>query len=345
AAVATRPPAVPDASWSAGRPVPERTLLWLSWRFGRAHFGHVRVNGRRGLRSGSGALPQAGSRATLPVTFGGRTLAAVLLEREAPRAWPPAEQDALSSLADHLALALENARIVSRTRELARLEERQRLSRDLHDAVSQNLFSLSMLLAAGREHLHAGQHAAAGDALEEAERRARTALQEMRRLVQELRLAPAGPRYAGELKAALAGMVQSHPLAGRVGTEVRFVTGPLDESALMGEAAFEALVRVTQEAVHNALKHGAPRLVRVRLAASGGGLALSVRDDGAGFDVRKARTSGGQGLSIMGERCRLAGGRLRLRSRPGAGTLVSAWVPTGGPGGDGAVFAASGAVV
>ena len=319
-----------EAGWTPGHPVPRRSVLWASWRAGRAHFGHSVP--RRAPPARPGALARPGSWAALPVMLGRRRLGAIMLERAGVDPWIPVEQAALRSLADHLALAFENARLVARARELARIEERHRLSRDLHDAVSQNLFSLSMLLAAGREHLQAGRAAEAALAVEEAQARAKTALAEMRRLVTELRPHPAFTVCrVGELATRLRELARSEPLARRLGVEVRVATGRLDRGAPLAQDGAEALLRVAQEATHNALKHAAPRRVRLWLGQSGGALRLVVSDDGRGFDVRQAGRSGGRGLSIMEERCRLAGGGLRIESRPGRGTRVTAWVPLDGP--------------
>lgn len=335
-AVASRPggQGPGGAGWAAGGPVPQRSLLWVSWCTGREHFGTTSPGREAPARAG--ALRRPGSWAALPVVLGRRRLGAIMLERHQPEPWLAVERAALRSLADHLALAFENARLVERARELARVEERHRLSRDLHDAVNQNLFSLTMLLAAGQEHLQAGRMTDAHQALVEAQERARAALGEMRRLVRELRPRPLpSTRPVADLVAALSGLAGQDPLARQLGVQVRVGVGRLDRAAAVPTEAAEALLRVAQEAVHNALKHAAPRRVRLWLGESKGLLRLVVSDDGRGFDVGQARSSGGRGLSIMDERCRLAGGGLRVESRPGRGTRVRAWVPVAGPAGGG----------
>ncbi|HEY8425134.1 MAG TPA: GAF domain-containing protein [Limnochordales bacterium] len=303
-----------------GDTVPARSLAAACWRKGRPHFG------QRPARRGS-AQPAAW--AVLPMGIGRRSLGVVLLERTGAADWTDGERAALRSLADHLALALENARLVARARELARVEERHRLARDLHDAVSQNLFSLTMLLAAGRQHLQAGQPGEALRAVDEAQERARVALSEMRRLVREVRVASpprVAPRTVGELAEALRRLASEDPLAGRMGVEVRWVPGRYEPHTALEPDRAETLVRVAHEALHNALRHAAARSVHLSLAVAGRRVRLVVRDDGRGFDARRARHGGG-GLSIMAERCRLVGGGLRIRSRPGQGSRVEAWVP------------------
>ena len=317
------------AAWMPGDVLSERSLLYLSWRTARAYFGHAGT-ARRSLPR-VGVLPQPGSWAVLPLLLAGQRCAgAVLLERRSPEPWLPVEREALRSLADHLALTLEGVRLAARARDLARVEERHRLARDLHDAVSQNLFSLNMILAAAREHLQAGRLDEARQAQDEARQRGEAVLVEMRRLVQELRPDPGdATRRVGDLAAALSRLAREEPLARHLGVEVEVTTGSLDTACAIEPAAFEALLRVGLEAVHNAAKHGSARRVRVHLASTRRGLWLNVSDDGRGFDVRAPTRSDGQGLSIMAERCRLAGGTLKVRSRPGRGTRIAAWVPAG----------------
>ena len=91
-----------------------------------------------------------------------------------------------------------------------------------------------------------------------------------------------------------------------------------------------AMFRVAQEAVHNALRHGRPSHVEVRLAREDETAILEVTDDGAGFDVNdRAARSRHLGLTTMRERAEEAGGSLTIRSRPGEGTTVSVEVPVG----------------
>ncbi|HEY8498772.1 MAG TPA: GAF domain-containing sensor histidine kinase [Limnochordales bacterium] len=323
AAVEARPgERLPAAAARPGELVSPRGLLGACWRTGRPHFGQ---------RAARGARPEA-VWAVLPVALGRQGLGCVMLERAGSELWGPGERDALRALADHLALAVANARLMERARELARVEERHRLSRDLHDTVSQNLFSLTMLLAASRQHLEAGQAEEARLALEEAQERARATLADMRRLVREMR--PSGRpgpalHTVGDLAAALESLSRSDPLARRMGVAVLWEPGRLDPDAPVDAGRADALLRVAQEALHNALRHARARTVRVSLRATGRRLSLVVADDGQGFHVRRARGEGG-GLAIMAERCRLAGGGLRIRSRIGTGTRVEAWIPLGG---------------
>jgi len=92
----------------------------------------------------------------------------------------------------------------------------------------------------------------------------------------------------------------------------------------------QAVYRVAQEAVHNALRHARPQQVDVRLAGGNGRVVLEVVDDGQGFDTAAAEGARRLGLASMRERARSVGGRLSVTSRPGAGTTVRLEVPTHG---------------
>jgi signal transduction histidine kinase len=89
------------------------------------------------------------------------------------------------------------------------------------------------------------------------------------------------------------------------------------------------LFRVAQEALRNAVRHAQAARITVSLQASAGGHALSVVDDGRGFDPAAPRVQASLGLASMRERVALLGGRLQIRSQPGQGTTVAAWLPQG----------------
>ncbi|WP_324717380.1 GAF domain-containing sensor histidine kinase [Carboxydochorda subterranea] len=315
-------------AWRAGVEVPGRSLLGLAWRFGKLHLGSAAGSRRR--RLSVGVLDTPGSWAAVPVRVGSRRVGAILIERWAAVPWPEAAEEALRALGAHLALALESCRLRIRARELARQEERHRMARQLHDAVSQELFSLTMVLAAARHAARGGDPGRLQEALGQGEVRARAALEEMRRLVHELRPRPGRHRTVADLAAALGEFVRYHPLArgDRVQVRVEGPRRPVGGTTRLSAEQFETMWMVGREAVHNALRHAGARTVCVRLGLPDGGLRITVADDGAGFDVASVHSHGtGHGLSIMAERCALAGGWLRLKSKPGRGTVAVAWVP------------------
>jgi len=211
----------------------------------------------------------------------------------------------------------------------ARHEERSRIARELHDSISQELFSLSVLAGGLRRTLPAGS--AVLPEVETMERTAGGAMREMRSLLLALR--PAALEEA-DLVGAIEGVC--HAYSERLGIPVRAEVGPTGpDTATLPPAVEHAVLRVTQEAVANAARHADPGQITVRLQAAAGQVELEVADDGHGFDVadRRAHASG-LGLRTMHDRVTELGGALVIDSAPGVGTRVRACFPVGagGPG-------------
>src|SRR5580693_7958582 len=228
------------------------------------------------------------------------------------------DQEILSLFAAHAAIALTNARLYERSRELSALQERSRLARELHDAVTQKLFSI-------RAHARAAAVLAARDPADLARVRSEIevigtlgaeAHAELRAVIDGL--APPDLEAAG-----LAGSMRSYVvLAGRAyGIPVAFTAPDLPA---LGTPVEAALYRVGQEALHNALRHAGAGSVRVALSRTSRRVVLEVADDGHGFAPEMP--SGGLGLASMRERAAAAGGALTVRSGP-AGTQVRMTVP------------------
>jgi signal transduction histidine kinase len=223
------------------------------------------------------------------------------------------DRELIEVLASHAAIAMTNAALIERSRELSIVAERNRLALELHDAVSQKLFSLVLTAEAAGTQLERDPEAARAhvDRLREL---AREALDELRSLILELR--PPDLERDG-----LAGALRKH-----VDLLRRLHGVPIELEADEDGAARRRdreLLRVAQEALQNAMRHAQAREVRVRLARRDGRVLLEVADDGSGFDpgapdVRSRRL----GLTSMEERARRLGGRLEIRSAPGQGTTV-----------------------
>jgi signal transduction histidine kinase len=254
----------------------------------------------------------------MPITDGPEILGALYLANSERGAFTAEDEDLLRILAAHAAIALVNARLYERSRELSIMEERNRIARELHDAVAQKLFSLRLTAEAaatlvGRDPARAEAQLATVRSL------AADAADELRAIVVGLR--PADLAAEG-LDAALRKQVE---LLDRVhAARVRFVAAaPVPRLSAACEAA---AYRIAQEALHNALRHASPRTVSVSLSTKDGALSLEVSDDGAGF-AGQPDTS--LGLASMRERARAAGGRLVVESEPGRGTTVRLEVPVG----------------
>ncbi|GAA3189331.1 histidine kinase [Dactylosporangium siamense] len=232
------------------------------------------------------------------------------------------DEELLRLLATHAAIAIVNARLYERSRELSIVEERQRIARELHDAVTQKLFSLRLTAEAATALVTRDPQRAVAE-LDTVRRLAADATAELKSIVVGLRpadLAGDGLATALQRQAELLDRVHA--------ARIRF-TG--DQVPKLSEERQEAAYRVAQEALHNALRHGDPRHVDIHLRRSGRGFTLSVTDDGTGFDTaRPVKTAQRRlGLASMRERARSVGGRLTVASKPGAGTTVTMEVPGG----------------
>ncbi len=204
-------------------------------------------------------------------------------------------------------------------RGLAVLEERNRLARELHDSVTQSLYSLTLFAETGRRLAGSGDLEGAKDYLGQLGETSQQALKEMRLLVYQLRpVALEQEGLAGALRQRLDAVER------RAGVKVRLV---FDE-AEVPPVVEQELYRIAQEALNNALKHAAASTVTVGIAGGDGLAELTVEDDGKGFEIDAVGDSAGMGLTNMRERVEYLGGSLSILSSPGKGTKVSVTVPT-----------------
>lgn len=234
---------------------------------------------------------------------------------------PSAEEvDLLAAIGHQVGMAMENAYLHARARQVAVAEERGRLSRDLHDSVTQTLYGVTLYAQAASRLLKAGDSAGASAHLDELERGARQALQEMRLLVFELR--PPILEREG-LVAALQSRLDA--VEGRAGVQVSLCANWSDEG--LDPGIEEGLYRVAQEALNNVLRHAAAHRAQVVLSRDDERIVLEVRDDGAGFCPGDVAGRGGVGLTGMAERAARMGGTLAIESAPGEGTCVRMEVP------------------
>lgn len=202
--------------------------------------------------------------------------------------------------------------------ELAANRERTHLAQDLHDSVTQALFSMTLTARAAELQL-ARDPAAAVQKLAELRELAQDALAEMRTLIFELR--PGSLAEEGLVSA-----LRKHVAAiqGRTGLPVVFEA---DQIADLNPEIEEALYRICQEALHNVVKHAAASRVQIELRRDGGCVCLVVTDDGLGFDAATASRGGHLGLAGMRTRLERFNGRLTVDSAPGRGTRLEISVP------------------
>lgn len=225
----------------------------------------------------------------------------------------------ISPFADQAAIAIENARLQQQAQDFAALEERQRIARDLHDSVTQTLYSISLSGEAAVRLLGSGDHHTAEGYVRRVRDAAQEALQEMRLLLLELH--PPVLEQEG-LVAALQARLEM--LEGRAAVQTELdVEG--EERLPLGVK--EAIYRIAQEILNNVLKHAQAKRVSVRLHFGRKRVWLEVRDDGVGFEPATVLTKGGLGLRGMEERAALVAGTFSVESAPGRGTTVRLEVP------------------
>jgi signal transduction histidine kinase len=221
--------------------------------------------------------------------------------------------------ANQAAAAIENARLYEQMREYAVVEERNRLARELHDSVTQSLFSVTLLSEAALNLLDRDP-SKARERLERANELAQGALAEMRALIFQLR--PLTLQEEGLLSAVKKHLNALHSRHGRV-VDLQVLGSARRLPAAIEDAAFGIL----QESLNNVIKHADAPKVQVQLEFDTDCLRLRTIDTGIGFDPAARPRGNTLGMSSMRERAEGIGGRLTIESTPGRGTRVSAELP------------------
>lgn len=237
----------------------------------------------------------------------------LVLYYEIPRNIQPEEVQLAVTFANQASLAIENALLQEQAAEAAVLTERNRLARDLHDAVSQTLFSAS-LIAEVLPKLWERNPGTAQQKLEELRQLTRGALSEMRTLLLELRPTSLSDMDLSDLLRHLANAFISRE---RIPIELIF-DGMMDPPAEV-KAVF---YRVVQEALNNIGKHAEASQVTIHLVRQEVQIVLEVYDNGGGFDPQQVNSTG-LGLGIMRERAETIGAQLEISSLLGHGTCIS----------------------
>ncbi|MFF3611364.1 GAF domain-containing sensor histidine kinase [Streptomyces sp. NPDC002580] len=326
---------VSDAQWKAIGPLPrQHGILAAMLREARPErLADVREDPR--FEGWPHAHPDMSDFLGLPIRDGDEVIGALFLANKLrPAGEDPArpggeggcgftedDEELLGILAQHAAIALTNARLYERSRELTIAEERSRLAHELHDAVSQKLFSLRLTAQAAATLVDRDPSRAKGE-LQQVAALAAEATEELRAAVVELR--PAALDEDG-LVATLRTQIQVLDRAH--GARVTFTAHGVRALPASQE---EAMLRVSQEALHNALRHSGATHVDVILDRRGSGALLRVTDDGSGFDPAAIRSAGRHlGLVSMRDRASGVGGTLTVESAPGKGTTIEMEVPGG----------------
>jgi signal transduction histidine kinase len=309
---------VTDEEWRAIGPLPrQHGLLGAMLRDGKPErLADIRQDPRFGYWPR--AHPVLTDFLGVPITDGDDVLGIIFLaNKRRPGGFTERDQELLTLFAAHAAIALTNARLYERNRELTVMAERNRLARELHDAVAQKLFSLR-LTARAAVALATRDPDRVPAELAQVERLAADALAELRSVIFELR--PADLEDDG-LSASLRKHVE---MLDRVYDARLTFHGDADVG--LTEERELTVFRIAQEAIHNALRHARARDIALRLRRAGPRVSLTITDDGAGFDLADAGREG-LGLTSMRDRAEEADGTLTIESAPGSGTVVTVEVP------------------
>ncbi len=254
----------------------------------------------------------------IPLVYQDRTIGMISLSHKEPGRYTPHHARLAMAIANQAAVAITNARLVERAQAAAALEERQRLARELHDSVTQALFSTTL-------HARAAQLAFAqtgldsesplGRSIADVRELTQGALAEMRALIFELR-----PDALAEEGLARAIRKQAAALSAR---EAIAIDLEMPEERLPLTARVEEhLYRIVLEALHNIVKHAETERAWVRTDVDEvGTMLLEIGDEGTGFDLSQPRP-GHLGLTTMADRAAAIGATLNVRSSPGTGTTI-----------------------
>lgn len=262
-------------------------------------------------------LPETCSELAVPLVVGDKLIGVLDIHSREINRFTEADALIMTTLADQIAVAVQNARLYAQAQELAVLEERNRLARELHDSVSQALYGIALGTRTARVMLDRDPSLVA-DPLEYVLSLAEAGLTEMRALIFELR--PEALRNEG-LIAALT--KQAASLHARHGILVE------TELCVEPEIAIEikeALYQIAREAMHNIVKHARATRVMLTLECGLNAMKLDLRDDGIGFDINGS-FPGHLGLHSMRERATRLRGTYTIESTPGFGTHIAVTIP------------------
>jgi len=249
----------------------------------------------------------------VPIKIGEKLIGVMDIEADHPLAFNEFDVFTVQALSDQIAVALENIRLYEQAQELATMKERSRLARDLHDAVSQTLFSAS-IIAEVLPRLWEKSQDEGRRRLEEIRQLTRGALAEMRTLLFELQ--PAALADA-ELAYLLHQLAESITGRTRIAVKV-LVEGDCD----LPPNIKVALYRITQEALNNVAKHANATSANIKVICQSDVTELRISDNGRGFDTSSVRV-GSLGLGIMRDRAREIGADIEIKSTIGSGSVIT----------------------
>jgi len=256
----------------------------------------------------------------LPLNLAAQLIGSLTFWFTEDREFRPEEIEVARALENQAALAIQVTRLVKAARQSAVLEERNRLAGEIHDGLAQSFTAICMQLGVAKEELYSKE----GDPfcrIQRAVELANLGLAEARRCAHDLRLSIVDEPG---LAVALQSLVERTSLTGRLRCDFR--SGDLPEKSLPPRVQHE-LLRIAQEAIHNAVRHGNPTSIVVSLLWDAPNLVLQVKDNGSGISGVPLDKSEGFGLNNMRARVSRIGGKMGIQTAAGHGTSVTVTVP------------------
>lgn len=257
-------------------------------------------------------LDWVSSNVIAPIRSNGKVLGFLSLDSATPGYFTQVHAERLQSFADQAAIAIQNARLLDRAKRAAVMAERNRLANEMHDTISQTLWSMS-LISERLPNIWELNKEEGQRGLTTLHQLAQNALAEMRSLLLELHPSSLTEAKLGDLIRHAAEIITNR-------TELKITVQVDHQDAIPPDVHF-ALYRVVQEALNNVVLHASASEVKIYFSSEGGRIDLMIQDDGIGFDPANVGP-GHLGLSIMSDRVRNIGGTLETISRKNSGTLI-----------------------
>jgi signal transduction histidine kinase len=255
----------------------------------------------------------------MPIKTRGKTTGVLSIFRTGKEIFDIEEITFISALANHIGVIIENNFLIEQVERTTLLEERARLARELHDSVTQTLYSAAFFAEAGLGMAEQGNLALVKENLTRLSQISQQALKEMRLLIYQLR-----PEIL-ENKGLFPAILQRLELVeNKVGIRARFTTNIISR---LSKPLEDALYWISVEALNNVVKHARADVVELKIFVKENRIILSVFDNGIGFDLSHPRNSSGFGISNIRERVGKIGGSLDIKSIVGNGTILTVNCP------------------
>lgn len=257
----------------------------------------------------------------VPVRIAGATVGNLYLtEKRGEREFSAEDQELVEMFAFHAAIAIQNARLHTEVQKLAIVDERLRISRDLHDGIIQSIYAVSLSLEDVPDLIEEGSPEAA-ERVDRSIDRLHMTIADIRTFIVGL-----GPEAGAGLRGALES-VATELLAGSTIDVTLDVAGASELDGRLAPEAAHELVQIAREALSNVARHSGASRASMSMRVEPGGATLRVEDDGMGFDPDRQGDSSKFGLANLRDRAAAVAGELTIESEPGKGTRIIVRLP------------------